>query len=266
MIMEYLPSPHAWKWSLNHLKKRATFSPQIAVHDISLLIDELFSELKILNFPHQKGCLMRIATSPEVCDPRDFILLSLSQIRQSLVSDLHLPETLVESLVRWSDVQNLVFRTTELDVSFKSSLAKRYLVVAITLYRMVRLVHDPARLFTLPKMLMQPPSCLMLSKKEQRQDILQINQSLGANSNQSPSVISSAVPPNHLMNELLLQQDTLCQMLYHDGTMQQSHVDTLDDEDSLNEFSCLTNDHDTETELPADGGQFAGSDDEEDDN
>jgi hypothetical protein len=274
MIVEYLPSPHAWKWSLNHLKRRAIFSPQITVNDTSLLIDELLSELKILDFPHQKGTLMRIATSPEVGDDNQIqcrydisSFISLSQIRQSLVNDLHLPETLVESLVRWSDVQNLNFRTTDLDISFKSSLAKRYLVVAITLYRMVRLVHDPAKLFTLPKMMMQPPPCcLMLSKKEQRQDILQINQNLLLSNNSSLPIPPSIHPSTVLLDEMLLHQTTLQQMFTHDGTLQPIHGDTLDDEDSLNEFSCLTNDHDTETELAADGGQFAGSDDEEDDN
>lgn len=189
--------------------------------------------------------------------------LTLFQIRNSLVNDLHFPEVLVENLVRWSDVQSLVFRTTELDVSFKSPLAKRYLLLAITLYRMVRHVYDPTRLFTLPKMLMQPPPSFF-TRRDQRPEFEQ-NESHARFP--SPSFMAPQVTPltTGMLDHLLLH-GALDQMLSSGGNINQSVVDNLDDEDSLTEFGGLTNDHDTETELPGDGGNFAGSDDEEDDN
>eukprot|EP00604_Paraphysomonas_vestita_P000717 CAMPEP_0174825226 /NCGR_PEP_ID=MMETSP1107-20130205/42548_1 /TAXON_ID=36770 /ORGANISM="Paraphysomonas vestita, Strain GFlagA" /LENGTH=79 /DNA_ID=CAMNT_0016056629 /DNA_START=2319 /DNA_END=2558 /DNA_ORIENTATION=- len=68
---------------------------------------------------------------------------------------------------------------------------------------------------------------------------------------------------NISIDDLFLDEGVLQQMLC-DG-MQQSNVDTLDEDDSLNEFGGgLANDHDTETELPADGGTYVGSDDDDD--
>ena len=220
---------------------------------------------------------------------------------------MYIPEILVESLVRWSDVQSLSYRMSEVDLSFKSTLAKRYLALAITLYRMMRFVHDPTRLLTLPKMLMQPPPAILFSKKDQKVDIFQVggnrtnflqsqpstSLSISPSSVLSPTTITTTTTigarPNtiipttttttsalHLLqqhsqlsnisiDDLFLDEGTLQQMLY-DG-IQQSNVDTLDEDDSLNEFGGgLTNDHDTETELPADGGTYVGSDDDDDDN
>lgn len=187
-----------------------------------------------------------------------------------MIRDLHIPEVLVESLVRWSDVQSLSYRTTELDVTFKSTLAKRYLVLAITLFRVFRLVHDPARLFTLPTMLMHPPNHMILSRRDSRQDT-QSNNLIRLST--SPAAVELLTAQNThipistgMIDELLMNEVALHQMLYHDGSIQQNNMDTLDDEDSLNEFGALTNDHDTETELPGDGGNFAASDDDDDDN
>lgn len=251
MIVEYLPSPRIWKWSLNRLKKRATLSPHISVIDISILIDEMVTDLNILDTPNQRGHLTRISNS--------------SEVRKSLVNDLYIPEVLVENLTRWSDVQSLSFRMTELDVAFKSSLAKRYLVLAITLYRMMRLVHDPTRLFTLPKMLMQPAPTLAFSKKDQPNEMLQF--SLTHNhSSSSPSTISllqNNSQSSHGVIDDILFDGMLHQMIY-DG-IQHSNVESLDEDDSLNEFGGMANDHDTETELQHEGGNFAGSDDDEDD-
>lgn len=66
MIMEYLPSPRVWKWSLNRLKKRISISPQISVVDISILIDEMLTDLNLFDSSNQRGHLMRITGNPEV--------------------------------------------------------------------------------------------------------------------------------------------------------------------------------------------------------
>lgn len=66
MIADYLPSPRVWKWSLNHLKKRAILCPHIAVLDLSVLIDELLTDMKIFHSPTQKGHLMSINGNQQV--------------------------------------------------------------------------------------------------------------------------------------------------------------------------------------------------------
>lgn len=43
--------------------------------------------------------------------------------------------SLLESIRQWSDVQNLISRTTELDVSFRHPLAKKMLAAALALYK-----------------------------------------------------------------------------------------------------------------------------------
>lgn len=236
------------------------------------------------------------------------------------MNKLYIPEVLVDSLVRWSDIQSISYRMSEADISFKSGMAKRYLALAITLYRMMRFVHDPTRLLTLPKMLMQPPPTILFSKKDHKIDIFQVGSNKinillssssplsqsqpnlltttttsSSSSLQIPTSLSGTINglgsplrtsfsapsltttsatalqllqqnsqmSNISLDDLCLDEGVLQQMLY-DG-IQQSNVDTLDEEDSLNEFGGITNDHDTETELPADGGTYVGSDDDDDD-
>lgn len=306
MIVDYIPSPRVWKWSLNRLKRRIMISPHISVNDTSILIDEMLTDLNLFDNPIQRGHLMTISNNTEY--------------RKSLVNKLYVPEVLVESLTRWSDVQSISFRMTEADITFKSTVAKRYLALAITLYRMLKFVNDPTRLLTLPKMLMQPPPTILFSKKDQKVDIFQvgihklnslsprfnstntslptststplsteglinrnnnnnnnnkltINNNNNNNYNNNKTLLSTSNVhllqhsqiSNITIDDLFLDEGVLQQMLY-DG-IQQSNADTLDEDDSLNEFGGgLTNDHDTETELPADGGAYVGSDDDEDDN
>ncbi len=54
-----------------------------------------------------------------------------------------MPASLVDSLCEWADVQSLLLRTTEADVSFKPAMARQMLVAAIALYRWFR-AHQSA--------------------------------------------------------------------------------------------------------------------------
>ena len=56
---------------------------------------------------------------------------------------------LVEDLARWADVQSLSFRASEMDVTFRSNLAKRYLGLAVGMYKLVKVTSDPSHLFGL---------------------------------------------------------------------------------------------------------------------
>jgi hypothetical protein len=64
---------------------------------------------------------------------------------------------LVEDLVRWSDVQSLSFRANEMDVTFRSNIAKRYLGLAVGMYRLVKATSDPSHLFALTATSSQAP-------------------------------------------------------------------------------------------------------------
>ena len=50
--------------------------------------------------------------------------------------------SLIESIKEWSDVQSLLSRTNEMDVSFKHSFAKRMLTAAISLFKWYRMRHS----------------------------------------------------------------------------------------------------------------------------
>ena len=66
LIAEFLPSPRIWQWSLYRLKKRCSLAPQVALNDISVIIDEIMTDANILAGPDQKQQLIKISSSPEV--------------------------------------------------------------------------------------------------------------------------------------------------------------------------------------------------------
>lgn len=57
------------------------------------------------------------------------------QLNSILVDYLGLPVTLLESIQYWSDVQSLLTRATEQDMSFKYPMAKKMLSATVMLYR-----------------------------------------------------------------------------------------------------------------------------------
>ena len=71
------------------------------------------------------------------------------QIQQSLTRDFRMHPALVKDLARWADVQSLSFRASENDVTFRSNLAKRYLALAVGMYRLTKATSDPSHLFAL---------------------------------------------------------------------------------------------------------------------
>mmetsp|Transcript_1189 Transcript_1189/g.1931 ORF Transcript_1189/g.1931 Transcript_1189/m.1931 type:complete len:639 (+) Transcript_1189:157-2073(+) len=132
LVMEYLPVPRMWQWSLNRLKRRIGLAPHPSTVDVSLILDEMIADMNL--FPgRQKAHLVRIARSPA--------------IQQILCKEYHFSIPLVNSVLCWSDVQSLSFRTTETDVLFKQNLAKKYLGLAVALYRQLNISNDPCMLF-----------------------------------------------------------------------------------------------------------------------
>lgn len=57
------------------------------------------------------------------------------QIHSYIIEQLCMPEPLLQSLLTWSDVQSLLHRSGEADVSFKAPIAKQMHAVVNALYR-----------------------------------------------------------------------------------------------------------------------------------
>lgn len=66
LVMEYMPLPRVWQWSLLRLKRRCKLAPQQAVQDLSVIMDEILCDSAIFAGADQKNLLMKINRSPQV--------------------------------------------------------------------------------------------------------------------------------------------------------------------------------------------------------
>lgn len=73
LIMEMLPLPRVWQWSLLRLKRRCKLAPHQAVQDLSIIMDEIIRDSSIFAGGDQTNLLMKINRSPQVSvDACDF--------------------------------------------------------------------------------------------------------------------------------------------------------------------------------------------------
>lgn len=121
LIIEFLPSPRIWSLQLFRLRKRCRLAPLVSIHDTSILMDEILCDANIFKMPKQKNLLMAINQN--------------SSLRQVLMERFEMSEGLIDLLCSWSDIQSLISRTTEMEVSFKSKLARSMLSAANQLYK-----------------------------------------------------------------------------------------------------------------------------------
>jgi len=66
LIIDFLPSPRIWQWSLYRLRKRCAIAPHVAVTDASAIIDEIFTDANVFPGADQKFHLVKISHSPAV--------------------------------------------------------------------------------------------------------------------------------------------------------------------------------------------------------
>ena len=66
LILDLMPIPRLWQWSLMKLKRRCKLAPHQAVLDISIIMDEILTDAKIFNGMKQHNLLTRIARNPNV--------------------------------------------------------------------------------------------------------------------------------------------------------------------------------------------------------
>jgi hypothetical protein len=67
LIVDYMPSPRIWQWSLSKLRNRAKLAPHPALDDVLVIIDELLCDANLFNLPQQNRLLIKLNSNPEVC-------------------------------------------------------------------------------------------------------------------------------------------------------------------------------------------------------
>lgn len=131
LIVEMLPSPRVWQWSLWRLKQRCRLAPHQAAHDISILMDEILTDANIFPGKEQSLHLMRLN-----CNTQTF---------SHLTRYWSMSPVLLKTVREWADVQSLLRRTTEADVILKASLVRKMLTAALSLYRWYRHLSSSQR-------------------------------------------------------------------------------------------------------------------------
>jgi hypothetical protein len=66
LIVEYMPVPRIWQWSLSKLRNRAKLAAHPALDDILIVIDEILCDANIFNSSQQKLLLVQLNSHPEV--------------------------------------------------------------------------------------------------------------------------------------------------------------------------------------------------------
>lgn len=65
-VMDFLPLPRVWSWSLSHMLRRCRLAAQQTVVDLTTLIDEVLCDSCVVGDDVQKQILVKIARSPQV--------------------------------------------------------------------------------------------------------------------------------------------------------------------------------------------------------
>eukprot|EP01038_Epipyxis_sp_PR26KG_P014990 gene14990-20164_t len=124
LIAEFLPLPRIWQWSLVKIKRRCKLAPYQAIVDCCILMDEIINDTNIFYGKNNKNMLVKINKCP--------------QFHSYLIEQMGMPPGLLTSLCTWADVQSLIARCSESELSFKSQMARSLHATAIALYRWYR--------------------------------------------------------------------------------------------------------------------------------
>lgn len=116
LIVEFMPLPRVWQWSMWRLRERCKLAPHQAIKDLCIIADEILCDAEIFKGRDQTNLLIRISQNAEVED--------------YLVHFWGMSKALTENLSTWSDLQSLAFRTSEVEVTLKPKFAR-------DLYRLV---------------------------------------------------------------------------------------------------------------------------------
>jgi len=150
-IMEYMPMPRVWQWSLLRLKRRCKLAPHQALFDIGAMMDEILRDSALFAGSDQRNLCMRITRSPQI---HDFLL-----------EDLKLPPQCLEAICSFGDAQSILQSCNEKEVLFKPMYARRMLNGAADLYRWFRHRCSPMKFLMLNAYVPPPPELLMAQQQ-----------------------------------------------------------------------------------------------------
>lgn len=74
-IVDYLPVPRTWQWSLQHLSRRTLLAPQQAAMDISILMDEMLADANIFLEKKQLHLVVKLNKNSMVLEQFFFIFV-----------------------------------------------------------------------------------------------------------------------------------------------------------------------------------------------
>lgn len=137
LVLEFLPYPRLWKNNIQRLKRRVTLAPQAATLDISIMLDEMLTDMCLFRPPRDRAHLVTLSRNREVTN--------------YLSEQWQMPTSLIDELVQWSDVQSLIERSSDCDVTFKANLARKFLLVAAALYRFLSSYSNPRIVFSVAR-------------------------------------------------------------------------------------------------------------------
>lgn len=167
-IMDYMPLPRVWHWSLVRVQRRCRLAPTQAMQDLSVLMDEILCDTLVLGGADQRHTLTKLARSPHVsiviscCS-----LLTLSQLHGYMLDEMGMPVHLLQSLIEWADVQVLLSRSVGVggngsgEVSFKHTMARRMLGVAVDLFK-----WHKQRISSVKWLSLLPPHVLAIEQRQ----------------------------------------------------------------------------------------------------
>jgi ankyrin repeat protein len=126
-VIDFLPMPRVWSWSLSHMLLRCRLAPQQAVMDLSIIMDEILCDSNVVGDNVQQNLLVKIARSPHLHD----LLIAYHGITPAFL----------ERLCAWSDIQGLVSHmgTGDNQIEYKFPLARQMLQSSIYVFRWFRM-------------------------------------------------------------------------------------------------------------------------------
>jgi hypothetical protein len=74
IIMEYMPLPRIWQWSLLRMPRRCKLAPQQAMIDMSIIMDDILKDAMIFAGEDQTNQMVKISRSPQVNEIISFSL------------------------------------------------------------------------------------------------------------------------------------------------------------------------------------------------
>jgi ankyrin repeat protein len=135
LIMEMLPLPRVWAWSIFRMRRRCNLAPQSVVFDLNLMMDEILRDEVLVTgadlSPRNSNVMVKINRSPH--------------LHSALLEYFHMTPQVLDIICTWSDIQSLLDRSGETEIVFKIPIAQRMLQAAMALYRWSRLHSSSMR-------------------------------------------------------------------------------------------------------------------------